>query len=85
MSSTSSQFNKRANTALKYKYISRKQTDMSPAFKRWKKHYEKELDDMYCIVIDNMEMFYPDVNLIKDKYFELFCNLIYQKSTKLLI
>ena len=78
MSSTCYQFNK------KYKYIPRKQTDMSPSFQRWKKHYEKELDDMYCIVIDNMEIFYPDTDLIKDKYFELFCNLIYQKSTKLL-
>ncbi len=79
MFSTSSQYNK------KYKYIPKKQTDMSPDFRNWKKHYEKELDDMYCIFIDNMAIFYPDTDLIQDKYFELFCSMIYKSSTKLLI
>ncbi len=79
MFSTCSQYNK------KYIYIPKKQTNMQPAFRRWKKHYEKELDDMYCIFIDNMEVSYPDIDLIKDEYFELFCNMIYQSSTKLLV
>lgn len=76
MSSTYLQYNK------KYKYIPRKQTDMSPAFRKWKKHYEKELDDMYCIFIDNMNINFPESDLIKDEYFNMFCKMIFNSSSQ---
>ncbi len=72
--------NKKMN--LRPNYISHNTPCDFPSFNKWKKHYEKELDDMYCIFIDNMNIYFPDSDLIKDEYFNLFCKLIFDKSSK---
>ena len=53
-----------------------------PAFNKWKKHFEKELDDMYCIFIDNMNINFPESDLIKDEYFNMFCKMIFNSSSQ---
>jgi hypothetical protein len=63
-------------------YIAHNSPLIIPSFNKWKNHYERELDDMYCIFIDNMKIYFPDSDIIKDEYFNLFCNMIYKSSTK---
>lgn len=62
-------------------YISHNTCDFQ-SFKKWKKHYESELDDMYCIFIDNMNINFPETDLIIDEYFNLFCRMIFESSSK---
>jgi len=63
-------------------YIKHNTPSSIPSFIKWKKYYESELDDMYCIVIDNMKLYFPNIDLINDDYFNLFCKMIYDSSSK---
>lgn len=74
------QFSKKQNSIPNY--ISHNEPSLNPSFNKWYKHYEKELDDLYCIFIDNLKIYFPEKDPINDKYFNHFCKMVYNSSSK---
>ena len=70
------------NKSIRPNYIPHHTPCDLPAFKKWKKHYEKELDDMYCIFIDNIDQSLFDKELITEENFNLFCKMIFNSSSQ---
>lgn len=63
-------------------YISHNIPSNTPSFIKWSENYERELDDLYCIFIDSLKLYFPEKEPINDHYFNLFCKLIYNSSSK---
>lgn len=57
-------------------------TVSNQSYSKWKRYYDQELDDMYCVFIDTMNSRFPEIDLIRDDYFELFCRMIFDTSSK---
>ena len=68
-------------------YIPHK-TPTYPKFNKWYDNYKNNLIDVYNIYIETLRERYPDINFNifdKEEYFNLFINLIFDSSSKIII
>ena len=61
---------------------------LNPNFYRWYENYESNIIDMYYIYIDTLKSRYPNINFSifdTDEYFNLFINIIFDSSSKVIL